>query len=164
MKNITKILLPVAMVTLANIYFAQNVNDIPVYSGIHYYSTEVKKYIQENEAAGIHLDDTIFYEEEVADIFSSPGIQTILPATLKKINEYLVVKKEGMIVVDEYGRKIFISLAALDKDNLVLEGGYVKNNIFYPNVISLLGMAYKEDTTNPGTMIPWLRIIKFLNK
>ena len=150
---------------MATVSFAQNVDEkMPVYSGIHHYSAEVKKMNIEYFADSAYIDKKVkenqFDAFEVKEIFSFKFKD--ITKTLEQINQTAKVKTEGMIVADEYGRKIYFAIEALKNySHILLESGETKNGMFFPNIISTNGVSYKENEKNPGTMIEVPQVIYF---
>ncbi len=162
MKKIVRSFLFIAVAAVANISFAQNMSDsIPFYSGVHRYSAEVKKEINQDSAfVYVKVMQNTFDPFEVRDIFHLKFAQAA--CALEKINETSKVKKEGIIIVDEYGRTIYFPVSALEENGyLLLEGGEVKRGVFYPYIISANNVFYKQDKNEPGTVIPNKKIIDF---
>ncbi len=148
------------MIAVVNVSFAQDSNkDISTYGEIHYYSAEV---IKKNNKDSVSLNERVkeneFDLDEVKDIFSSKFKEVAY--TLEQRNK-AAVKKDGIIVADEYGRKIYFAVMALNVDHVLIEGGESLNGIFYPNIISTNGISYKEDEKNPGSFIGIPVIIYF---
>lgn len=162
MKKTAKLLLFIAIVMMASKCDAQVMSDTPVYQGVFHYSPKVKEIIRENDSVGIHLDSVIFSSDEISDIFSSKDVTIIIRNVfmLQNVNKNTLQKNLGIIMIDEYGRKVFISPKALDYSNyLLLEGGEIKDGIFFPNIIGTSGLSYKEDEKKDNTFVPVINII-----
>lgn len=161
MKNSVTTFLLIVAATMATVSFAQNVEEkIPVYSGIHHYSAEVKlKNSDDTSLFKSLINGNEFQAFEVKDVFSSKFKD--VSKSLEQINKTAKLKKEGMIIIDENGRKIYCSVLALNNGHILIEGGEVIKEIFYPNVVSFYGMEVVEDVNNPGTMVGVLRTINF---
>lgn len=161
MKKLITSFLLVVVATTANISFAQNNESfISVYSYTHHYSVEVKeKNNQDTSLLSQKVRSNEFDSYEVKDIFSQNFKK--FADELDQINKTSTVKKEGVVISDEYGRKIFLAVIALKRGHLLLEGGEKINGIYYPNIVSMNGMEFKEDPDGSGMMNAVLRMIKF---
>ncbi len=166
MKRITKMLLIMAIAMTAVCAFGQNtrttidsINGIPVYPGIHLYPKEIKDmYIEDQNYLISMMQMNMFDMDEVQDIFTA--LFKIVSDALEEINKKAFPKKEGMIVVDQYGRRIYISLL-LRRGHYLLEGGDIINGIFYPIIITINGVHQEPDKDKPWIEIPIPRVINF---